>query len=248
MTFVVVAIFKNETTNLKEWLEHYIWQGASYFYLLDNGSTDNPLSILQDYIDRGLVQLMYEDKKWIQITYYKNIVKAIQTLPSPSDWVVIADLDEFWFSTEGLLKDRLNTIPEQYTVVTCGWKEFGPSQDGFQPSSLRKELVYRNPNRTSPKYCFRTMKINPLDLECHHIENISPEVCLVNPESIHLHHYYCQSEEYWNSVKIPRGYALGDLSVYGCHLYDEFNKRAKVCTLLDTTLADLVKKFEEELT
>lgn len=239
-SFVVVACFKNETTNLKEWLDHYIWQGADFFYLMDNGSTDQPETVLQDYIDKGLVMLFKDPTKYIQITYYKSIVEQIQKENVKSDWIVIADLDEFWFSTKGNLKKALAEIPENYSVISCGWKEFGPSADGFHPRSLRKELVYRNPSLTSPKYCFRTMKINTIDLECHHIDNVPSECILRNPNNISLHHYFCQSEEYWYSVKIPRGYALGDLSVYGTEQLEVFTKRAKVCTLLDTTLADLL--------
>ena len=41
-----LSIFKNETMNLKLWIEHYLWQGIEHFYLIDNGSDDNPLSIL----------------------------------------------------------------------------------------------------------------------------------------------------------------------------------------------------------
>jgi len=50
----VIAIFKNETMNLKMWLEHYLWQGVDHFFLIDNGSTDDPHKILQPYIDRGI--------------------------------------------------------------------------------------------------------------------------------------------------------------------------------------------------
>jgi glycosyltransferase involved in cell wall biosynthesis len=46
----VLSIFKNETMNLKIWIEHYLWQGVEHFYLIDNGSDDNPLNILQEYI------------------------------------------------------------------------------------------------------------------------------------------------------------------------------------------------------
>jgi glycosyltransferase involved in cell wall biosynthesis len=55
----VLSIFKNETMNLKLWLEHYLWQGVGHFYLIDNGSTDNPLSILQEYIDKGIITYFY---------------------------------------------------------------------------------------------------------------------------------------------------------------------------------------------
>jgi len=49
----VLAIFKNETMNLKVWIDHYLWQGVEKIYLIDNGSTDNPMPILQPYIDKG---------------------------------------------------------------------------------------------------------------------------------------------------------------------------------------------------
>ena len=37
----LIAIFKNESHILKEWIEHYINEGVDKFYLIDNGSTDN---------------------------------------------------------------------------------------------------------------------------------------------------------------------------------------------------------------
>ena len=50
MHFVsVLAIFKNEGMNIKEWIEHYIWQGIEHFYLINNDSTDNYKKILLPY-------------------------------------------------------------------------------------------------------------------------------------------------------------------------------------------------------
>ena len=46
--FTIMAIFKNETMNLKLWLDHYLWQGIEHFYLIDNDSNDNPINILQE--------------------------------------------------------------------------------------------------------------------------------------------------------------------------------------------------------
>ena len=59
----LLAIFKNETLNLKIWLEHYIWQGVEKFYLIDNDSSDNPLDILQPYIDNNIVVYYYLPEK-----------------------------------------------------------------------------------------------------------------------------------------------------------------------------------------
>jgi hypothetical protein len=217
---------------------------------MDNGITDTPEQVLDQYISQDLVTLMKNSEPYIQILYYRRIVKMIQELETPPDWIVIADLDEFWFSsTHSTISKALLEVPDSIDIVYCNWKEFGPSLDGFHPASLRKELVYRNPQQTSPKYCFRTCKVNADTLNCHDASNdLDKERAIRNPEYLTLHHYYCQSEQYWNSVKVPRGYALGDLTVYGSLFYNEFEKRgAKVCTLLDTTLADLLEKSDEKV-
>ena len=39
--FGVIGIFKNEAMGIREWIEHYKWQGVDEILLLDNNSTDN---------------------------------------------------------------------------------------------------------------------------------------------------------------------------------------------------------------
>lgn len=70
VSFVVIAIFKNETIDMKEWIEHYIWQGASHIYLADNESTDLPLTILQPYIDAKYITYMKVKGNGIQPNVY----------------------------------------------------------------------------------------------------------------------------------------------------------------------------------
>ena len=38
----IVAVFKNEADVLDEWIQHYVLEGVSKLYLIDNGSTDGP--------------------------------------------------------------------------------------------------------------------------------------------------------------------------------------------------------------
>jgi hypothetical protein len=45
------AIFKNESHCLQEWIEHHIFHGVEHFYLLNDGSTDEYMKILQPYIN-----------------------------------------------------------------------------------------------------------------------------------------------------------------------------------------------------
>ena len=38
---VVLAIFKNESHIINEWITHHLNQGVEHFYMIDNGSNDN---------------------------------------------------------------------------------------------------------------------------------------------------------------------------------------------------------------
>ena len=47
----VGALFKNEASILKEWIEHYLHHGVEHFYLINDNSTDNFLDVLQPYVE-----------------------------------------------------------------------------------------------------------------------------------------------------------------------------------------------------
>jgi hypothetical protein len=254
-SFVVITIFKNESTNLKEWVDHYLWQGASHLYMCDNDSTDNPLSILQPYIDKGLITYWIDKdhakyhnyKRHIKLEIIQCVVAAIQNdaLLKP-DWTLIADLDEFWYCDTDILSNELAKIPQTIKIISVPWRIFGPSASGEHPSSLRKELIERKPNETSPKYIFRTMLIHYFDIEDHYIRcKLEPSETLWNPNSIHMNHYVLQSFWYFTNIKIPRGCAAGDMTIY---TIDYWLREVEGHTLLDRGLADQVEKSENKPT
>ena len=45
----VLAMFKNEYSTIKEWIEHYLAEGVEHFYLIDNGTNDNTYNIISRY-------------------------------------------------------------------------------------------------------------------------------------------------------------------------------------------------------
>src|SRR4029077_12293973 len=56
--FSICAIFKNEAAYFREWLEYNLLIGVDHFYLYNNGSTDESASILEPYIQKGVVTLI----------------------------------------------------------------------------------------------------------------------------------------------------------------------------------------------
>ena len=201
----IMAIFKNETFNLKIWIEHYLWQGIQHFYLIDNNSSDNPLDILQPYIDSKLVNYYFRPKQHDQINHYRTIY-AQENLKLKTKWLIIADLDEFFF---GLKLKICNILPKlhNYDILYCNWLMFG--SDGLidHPNDIRTAIIFRNPNyHENKKYIFQTKNINASQILIHHIEpaNKFYKKLFIN-NLIHLNHYPIQSLNYFKQVKMTRG-------------------------------------------
>lgn len=51
----VITMLRNQRRWLREWIEYYLMMGVEHFIIYDNNSEDEPLDILQCYIDQGLV-------------------------------------------------------------------------------------------------------------------------------------------------------------------------------------------------
>ena len=51
--FSIISMFKNERGIMKEWLDHHIGHGVDHFYLIDDGSTDGIMDVLDTYVKNG---------------------------------------------------------------------------------------------------------------------------------------------------------------------------------------------------
>jgi len=241
----VLAIFKNETMNLKVWLDHYIWQGVEHFYLIDNGSSDNPIEILQEYIDKGFVTYVYGDIKHRQQQYYKDVFNTF-SLKEKTVWLAVCDLDEFFFGTKKRLSKVLQTH-ENYNMVLSNWLMFG--SDGLieHPADIRKAILHRVEEiHILTKYIFKTESIpNSDSIWIHRLENVDDTYTIIDNEQIHLNHYPIQSLEFFQKVKMTRGAAdvpwsenVRDMNYFNA--YDQNN------TYKDLLLLDLISNPPED--
>ena len=161
-TLCLVAIFKNESDILEEWIEHYLQQGVDKFFMIDNGSTDNYYSILQPYIKNNKVELVIDTTRFAQTNlynkYYLNKCKAY-------DWVIVCDLDEFIYGRKycNSIKDFLSKIHPSFSQVFIPWKMFGSNgydtMDKEQPSSVISTFTKRINNNDNKHNKFRSFII-----------------------------------------------------------------------------------------
>jgi hypothetical protein len=245
----VLAQFKNETMNLKLWLDHYIWQGVQHFYLIDNGSTDNPMSILAEYIKKGLVSYFYRPQKASQVKNYRDIfAKYVWT---QTYWLAVIDLDEFLYGVDHKLASKLKNL-EYYNLIYCNWFMYGTSGCVKHPTDIRLSNIHRWPNMDTinTKYIFKpTSVIHPSQLWIHWLVYPNSNTKIEHGKKIRIannliriNHYVCQSEEFFLKVKSIRGDATHTGNKW---TRDFFNSHNNPATFIDETLKNIVLNTPE---
>lgn len=138
----VVCIMKNEGKYIKEWLDYYILQGVNRFYIYDNESNDDTKSILQPYIDAGLIGYNYFPGRARQLDAYNS---AIKNYKYDCKYMMIVDVDEFVVQENSAVSiyDTIVDIMKKNKRaggIAVNWRVYGSS--GF----LTKPDGYVNSN------------------------------------------------------------------------------------------------------
>lgn len=238
----VLAIMKNEGRNLQEWLEHYRWQGADKLFLIDNGSTDDSAQIVQPWIESGQVELISLPGKWRQREHYWTAIKEFR-IREQCQWLLVADLDEFWFSKKGgTLASQLEHYPKT-DVVYCNWRNFGSGGHVAHPASLRRDITACQPDLGAhifTKWLCRTSVLRKIsNLQIHKIHGVCSSRTVSDNDRLQLNHYPIQSVEFFQDVKMTRGDAVNPVND---ELRDMayFEKADAACVAEDRILADLL--------
>jgi hypothetical protein len=244
--FAIMAIFKNETMVLKTWLEHYLWQGVDHFYLIDNGSTDNPLTILQKYIKQGIITYYYRPERFCQAHHYRDIFDY-ENLKETCKWLCICDLDEFFFGTEQILAKELDNF-DNYDVINT--HSFFYGSDGLikQPEDIRTAIVHRTDDIINGnKYIFKPSSVkDSSEVWIHWL--VEPGTyqkktglnSIDNDTKIRLNHYVVQSLEYFQEVKMTRG-DVSTAENENVRTMEIFNYYTNVATIRDDILKRIIE-------
>jgi len=238
----VLAIFKNEAMNLKEWLDHYIWQGVDKFYLINNGSTDNYLEVLEPYIRAELVMLFERPERYVQANHYNEVFEG--WIRGNVKWLAVVDLDEFFYCNRKLAGVKtVADLLRHYELESVdwgglysAWKLFGSSGVVQHPcGKVRETFIHRSGGCWQPKGIVLADKVKTLHV---HIHDHDGKV-VYNSEFLQLNHYAIQSREYFEKIKMTRGDATTPESdtIRDWTYFARYDHR----DLVDTELRDLVK-------
>lgn len=224
----VAAIFKNEAIALREWCQHYFNEDADHILLIDNGSSDDFIPQIADFISAGKITLLVDPTPYDQDNVYNRLL--VPYLKSTT-WLQIMDMDEFMYGRNGSIVDYLKTLDEDVGAIRVGWKMFGTSGHLVQPQSIIQSFTNRGPyygDNINIKSIFRSRAATHLKMHKTEILRNYREIAPYQPPRpagtgtnetdlaehvLHLNHYSLQSRDWFMKVKATRGDAATSVNV-----------------------------------
>jgi hypothetical protein len=237
-TLSIGSIFHNEADYMKEWIDYHKIVGVEHFFLYNNNSTDNYLSVLDPYIKAGLVDLIewpsaQEGNEWINFCYtvqtnaYNDAIIRSRKI---SKWLALIDLDEFiipvnYKTVSELLEDKYSDV----AGLCVNWQCYGTSGIGRlnKDYPMIGQLVMKM-EAHHPWNRFCKSIVQPLHVEY----SISPHHCAykkghravvanlkkctgekskaVEISDIRINHYWTRDESYFYNTKIARHQKWGN--------------------------------------
>lgn len=175
----VCAIFRNESKNIREWIEYHRLIGVDHFYLYENGASDRYMKVLRPYINRRIITLVpwpnIVDKKegealfqWVlstQVPAYENALNLYAKVETK--WIVFLDVDEFLVPIDDTSLPKLLESFDGHPGVVLSSEYFDASSAGLSPS---RSLVIESVDLTkAPKVDI---------LECVKKVIFKPDLCI----------------------------------------------------------------------
>ncbi len=224
----VCTVFQNEARFLKEWIEFYLIQGVEHFYLFNHNSKDDFKSVLQPYIDKGIVTLetitteIVTMSDFEKLVHCKTFMDLCNKVKDEVEWIMLLDSDEYIFPYQG--KSLANALKD-YDTEAClrlPWVLFGTSNvEKIPDNELMVEHLTKSMHITNtpigskmivkPRYLqflpnphYPVMQMGYYDVD----ENKVPcegksDLNSVITKIFRMNHYWSKDEKFFNEVKLP---------------------------------------------
>ena len=207
MEWVVACMFKDERPLLREWVDHYLQEGAAHLYLVDNGSTDLPEEVLAEFAPR--VTLFKDAHRQPEGTQRVLLNKHVLPRLNPTVWVFVCDVDEYLYVRSGTVAGCLEAATQNKVWVP--WKVFGSSGHAAQPPSVVAGFTRRAPEVSQP-FSRRGSHLGTGKMLARHVLELGVHEAVVRgAQGVHvlgalqLNHYMFMARDYYRDVKCARG-------------------------------------------
>lgn len=141
----VLAMFKNESSTIKDWIDHYLAEGVEHFYLIDNGSTDDTINKISRYstyltLIKDARSMETGTQTFLFNHHYLNKIK------NETEWLIICDIDEYIYARNRYVQiiEVLKKLPPNVEKIWIPWKCFGSNGHVVQPKGVIPSFIKRS--------------------------------------------------------------------------------------------------------
>jgi hypothetical protein len=264
----VCCIFQNEDRFLKEWIDYHRLIGVQHFYMYDNESTDRARDVLQPYIEAGIVDYIFWDKRYHTPEEWWSVQReaymdAVGRATGSSKWLCIIDTDEFIVPVKDANLSAFLKDYDSYGGVCINWVFYGASgikripKDKWMITSLlyRADLSYPGhhniksivqPERVDaqksffPHTCaYRGNFYHVTPNKKQFKRGVPRDVCV---DRIRLHHYWCRDLDFLHQHKFPRY-----VRWYGEQkALDKIHEEAKMNACFDPLILQVIDRMRHQ--
>jgi len=218
--FIVVSMMKNEAMICKDWVNHYLAEGANHLFVIDHNSDDGMGDVLRK-AGKYQITVVRDESPWCRgiqnvllNKHFKDVVKR------HCGWCFVCDADEYAFALDEnkTLADALASIPSNTCRIFLPWYLFGSSGHVSHPAgsivdnfTMRCDKVEQGTHLGHGKTLFRSELLRHLETHASVLENAKGRNnnALMPDDAasslFRLNHYVTLSEEYFKRVKSVRG-------------------------------------------
>lgn len=143
MKLVMTMLVRNEADIIRANIDFHHAMGVDHFLIMDHGSVDETLDILNDYSKEGIATVYHQtDPGYYQAEWVTEMARNAYVIHK-ADWVINNDADEFWWPCHGSLKDSLALVPAEVGGLYIKRYNFPPIRDRSS-FSFYDDMVYRD--------------------------------------------------------------------------------------------------------
>lgn len=123
-------LVKNEADVIADNIRYHAKQGVDCFVVMDNGSTDGTLEIVETLAQEYEIHIIRRPVQDYQQSNWKTEMAFVSRLHLKADWSIANDADEFWVSDSGDLKSSLTRWG---SVISCPRFNMIPDESFHNP-------------------------------------------------------------------------------------------------------------------
>lgn len=164
MRLVMTMLVRNEEDIIRANIEFHRSMGVDYFLVMDHGSDDETLTILDEFSSKGFLKIYHQaNTGYYQSEWVSQMAREAYS-DYDADWIINNDADEFWWPSHGNLKESLSLVPNEIDGLYIKRYNFPPIKNNdttcFYDAMIYRDLLSVN-SHGSPlpgKMCHRACR------------------------------------------------------------------------------------------